>query len=168
MAAVAQIEGIEISVELCARRPAVAGRLVFDLDPAPDLPFFHVITAAREVRVRLKPVGLESFCRATEGKGLHIVTPLLGGKDAVKWPASKDFAHLICTQKVHGSPGQFLDNMSDAQRVGKIFLYYLRDDRTPTAVCVLSSRARAGVPVSMPLPWSHVQKAVSIHWPIPC
>jgi bifunctional non-homologous end joining protein LigD len=122
--------------------------------------FDAVIAAAIEIRDRLKATGLESFCKTTGGKGLHVVTPLTAGKTAVQWPVAKNFAHIICAQMAHDNPAKYLDNMSKSQRVGKIFLDYLRNDRLSTAVAVLSPRARDGAPVSMPVLWKDVRRGL--------
>lgn len=129
-------------------------RLIFDLDPAPDVALDALKLAAEDLRRRLKRKGLESKLKCTGGKGLH-VTVRLAAKD--RWSEVKGFAASVANEMVAAAPEAYVATMSKAERKGKIFLDYFRNDYTATAIADYSVRARPGAPVAVPLEWKELK-----------
>jgi bifunctional non-homologous end joining protein LigD len=129
-------------------------RMIFDLDPAPEVPFEAVKLAAQDLRQRLRHKGLESTLKCTGGKGLHVIV-LLAGKD--EWAAVKSFAGSLAGEMVAAAPEAYVATMSKAKRSGKIFVDYFRNDYTATAIADYGVRARPGAPVALPLDWKELK-----------
>lgn len=138
-----------------AEEPDRADRVVFDLDPCPDVPFAEVKRAATDIRELLVQLELESFLRVSGGKGLHVVVPLNPGCD---WDLTKRFAKGFADALAQSEPQRFLATATKALRNKRIFVDYLRNGRGATAVASYSLRGRPGAPVAMPLAWSELAK----------
>ena len=138
-------------------RPERADRLIFDLDPGEGLGFADVAAAAREVRAKLERIGLQSFVKTTGGKGLHVVAPIERRHD---WPEVKAFARAFGDALSAEAPDRYLTRISKAERRGRIFVDYLRNDPTSTAVAPYSTRSRAGAPVATPIAWDELTPAL--------
>jgi bifunctional non-homologous end joining protein LigD len=134
-------------------RPERPDRIIFDLDPGEGLSFPEVVTAARDVRRFLEGAGLASFVKTTGGKGLHVVVPVVR---RYAWPEVKAFAKRAAELLAARAPAQYLTRISKAERKGRIFIDYLRNDPTSTAVGPYSTRARDGAPVATPLAWEEL------------
>ena len=133
--------------------PARPDRVIFDLDPDEGLGFGAVVGAALEVRERLRSIGLQSFVKTTGGKGLHVVVPVEPVGD---WREAKAFAKRLSEEMAADAPERYLTRISKAERAGRLFIDYLRNDPTSTAVAPYSTRSRPGAPVAMPVEWEAV------------
>jgi len=129
-------------------------RLVIDLDPDPKLGFFAVKEAAFQVRRSFEAIGLDSFALLTGGKGIHIVVPL---QSIAEWDEVREFAKGFCTALAETAPERFTVALRKPQRRGRIFLDFLRNQRTATAIMPYSARARAGMPVAAPVNWEELE-----------
>jgi bifunctional non-homologous end joining protein LigD len=153
--ALVQMAALEIHVwGARADRIERPDRIVFDLDPGPGVARAFVMTAALAVRRRLEPLGLESFVKTTGGKGVHVVVPIDRRSD---WANVRAFASAIGESFVREQPTQFTTELSKARRPGKLLIDTLRNVRGATWVAPYSSRARPGLPVSMPVDWKDLE-----------
>jgi len=133
-------------------------QLIFDLDPAPDVPWKTTINAARILKKTLDGLKLPTFLKTSGGKGLHLTIPI---EPNIDWDAAKDFTGAIVESLAKGHPDLFVANMRKDLRGGKIYIDFHRNGRSATAVAPYSSRARNGAPVSMPISWEELGKLPS-------
>jgi bifunctional non-homologous end joining protein LigD len=128
-------------------------RITIDLDPGPGLPWKELVTATGLTKTLLDGLGLKSFLKTTGGKGLHVVAPL---QPKLGWDEVKEFTRLIAVILTRARPDLFIDKMAKDRRSGKIFVDYLRNSETASAVAAFSARARPGATVSTPLAWDEL------------
>jgi bifunctional non-homologous end joining protein LigD len=128
-------------------------RLVIDLDPDEGLGFDKVKKAAHDIRRHLADIGLATFPMLTGGKGVHVIAPLT---PTAEWPAVKDFARRFAIALAEAEPERFTAALPKAQRKGKIFIDYLRNQRGATAILPYSVRARDKGPVAAPINWDEL------------
>ncbi|HTI83899.1 MAG TPA: DNA ligase D [Acetobacteraceae bacterium] len=152
--AMAQISAIELHAWGAGEAdPLHPDQLVFDLDPGEGVSFADVVKAARDVREQLQRVGLESFCRTTGGKGLHVVVPL---RPVADWDQVKPFCRAFAETLSEAEPTRFLSTVKKLDRKGRILIDWLRNGLGATAVASFCPRARPGAAVAMPLSWDDV------------
>lgn len=130
-------------------------QMIFDFDPDAAVPFSLVKKAALAMRDRLADFGLASFPKLTGGKGIHVVVPL---KPRAGWKEVKAFTHALALAFEEADPAHFIAEARKAKRKGKIFVDYLRNDRSATAVACWSPRARPGAPIAVPITWEYLER----------
>ncbi|MBP0588286.1 DNA ligase D [Paraburkholderia sp. LEh10] len=128
-------------------------RVIFDLDPDPSLPWAAMLEAATLVKVVLDEIGLRSFAKTSGGKGFHIVVPLTRRQG---WDELKAFSQAVAQHMARVVPQKFSAVLGARNRVGKIFIDYLRNGKGASTVAPFSVRARSGMAVSMPVAWDEL------------
>jgi bifunctional non-homologous end joining protein LigD len=161
----AQWNVVEIhSQNAVEKRYDTPDRFVFDLDPGEGIEFAQVQEAAQVVRAFLQELGLTPFLKTSGGKGLHVVVPL---KPKLDWDTVKDFSHAIVTHLAKTIPDRFSDKSGAKNRVGRIFIDYLRNGRGATTVSAWSARVRPGLGISVPVRWEELPELTSgAHWTV--
>ena len=154
LVAMAQMSAIELHAWGAAEAdPLHPDRIVFDLDPGEGVAFADIVTAAHDVRDHLTRLGLESFCRTTGGKGLHVVVPL---QPVAPWDDVKPFCRAFAETMSQEKPDAYLPTLKKADRRGKILIDWLRNGIGATAVASFCPRARPGANVATPVAWDEV------------
>jgi len=139
-------------------------RMVFDLDPGEGVEFERVQEAAVLMRSFLADLGLNAFLKTSGGKGLHVVVPI---KPKLDWDTVKDFSHAIVNHLAKTLPERFSDKSGAKNRVGRIFIDYLRNGRGATTVAAWSARTRPGLGISVPVRWEELPQLTSgAHWTV--
>jgi bifunctional non-homologous end joining protein LigD len=121
---------------------------VLDLDPDPALPWRSMIEATQMTLSVLDELGLDAYIKTSGGKGMHIIVPLARKAD---WDTVKAFAKALAQFISEQLPERFTATSGPKNRVGKIFIDYLRNTRGASTVAAYSARARPGLPVSVPV-----------------
>jgi bifunctional non-homologous end joining protein LigD len=128
-------------------------RMVFDLDPGEGVAWSAMQEAAQLMHAFLDELGLPSFLKTSGGKGLHVVVPIKGTLD---WDTVKDFSQAIVRHLSSALPDRFAFKSGPKNRVGKIFIDYLRNGQGATTACAWSARVRPGLGISVPLAWDEL------------
>lgn len=133
-------------------------RMTFDLDPGKGVEWPAMQEAALLLRAFLQELELNPFVKTSGGKGLHVVVPI---QKRHGWDTVKDFSHAVVLHMAATLPRRFAAKSGPRNRVGKIFIDYLRNGFGATTVCAWSARARPGMGVSVPVGWEEVEKLKS-------
>ncbi|HYN55005.1 MAG TPA: DNA ligase D [Methylotenera sp.] len=133
--------------------PNQPDRMVFDLDPGEGVQWQQVQEAAQMVQAFLAEIRLPAFLKTSGGKGLHIVVPI---KMKYNWEQVKSLSEAIVSHIAKIIPTRFVAKSGPKNRIGKIYIDYLRNGEGATTVCAWSARARPGLGVSVPISWNEL------------
>ena len=128
-------------------------QIVFDIDPGEGVSWREIQEAASLVKALLDALSLQCFLKTSGGKGLHVVVPLSA---RAGWDAVRDFAQDVVTHMARTIPERFVAKSGPRNRIGKIFIDYLRNGVGATTAAAFSARARPGIGVSIPVSWDEL------------
>ena len=159
LAAAAQMNTIEFHTwNTMARHFDKPDRIVFDIDPGEGVGWPQIQEAAILTRALLTELGLRAWLKTSGGKGLHVVVPIAPRQD---WDTVKGFSQAVVAHMAEQIPDRFVAKSGPANRVGRIFIDYLRNGFGATTAAAYSARARPGLGVSMPIDWDQLPEVKS-------
>jgi bifunctional non-homologous end joining protein LigD len=156
LVAAAQMNVVEFHTwNSTARHIDKPDRIIFDLDPGEGVAWAHVQEGAVLMRALLSELGLQSWLKTSGGKGLHVVVPISPRLD---YETVKDFSQAAVQHMARTIPQRFVSKSGSSNRVGRIFIDYLRNGHAQTTAAAFSARARPGLGVSMPIDWDQLTR----------
>jgi bifunctional non-homologous end joining protein LigD len=137
-------------------------RMIFDVDPGEGVGWVQIREACEITRSLLAELGLASFVKTSGGKGMHVVVPIAPKED---WDTVKALSKRVVEHLSAVFPERFVAKSGPKNRVGRIFVDYLRNGFGATTVCAWSLRARKGLGVSVPCAWDELKSVTAgDHW----
>jgi bifunctional non-homologous end joining protein LigD len=133
-------------------------RVIFDLDPGEGVKWVQVQEAAILVKTLLSELDLQGWLKTSGGKGLHVVVPL---DQRLDYDSVKLFSRAFVRHLAKTIPERFSATSGASNRVGKVYVDYLRNGMGQTTAAAFSARARPGMGVSMPVSWEQLSELKS-------
>lgn len=133
----------------CFPRLERPDRIVFSLAAA-GVPWAVLRDAAQHVRALLESLDLPPFLKTTGGSGLDVVVAITRRH---KWMDVAEFARAVAHRLVRSRPAVFAA-AAGPDCAGRVVVDVYGNDLGQGVVAAYSLRARAGLPVSMPIAWS--------------
>ncbi|MGW4743969.1 non-homologous end-joining DNA ligase [Streptomyces sp. NPDC004290] len=141
-----------------ASSPAVADRLVFDLDPGAPADVVACCRVALHLRERLLADGLEPFAKTSGSKGLHLLVPVVPTPS----PRVSAYARQLAVEAEAALPELVTHRMARALRSGKVFVDHSQNAAAKTTATPYTLRARARPTVSAPVTWEEVEACAAL------
>ncbi|MFP3647242.1 DNA ligase D [Paraburkholderia sp. SIMBA_054] len=155
----AQMNAVEFHTwNSTVRRLDKPDRVIFDLDPGEGVKWTHIQEAALLVQTLLNELGLQAWLKTSGGKGLHVVVPLTPRLD---YDAVKTFSKAFVRHLTKTIPERFSATSGASNRIGKVYVDYLRNGMAQTTAAAFSARARRRMGVSMPVSWEQLPELKS-------
>ncbi|MBD0675134.1 non-homologous end-joining DNA ligase, partial [Streptomyces sp. CBMA156] len=154
--AVANLGCLELHVpQWHAAAPALADRLVLDLDPGEGADVLTCRTVALLLRERLAADGLAAWVKTSGSKGLHLLVPIEPTPSA----RVSGYAKALAAALEAEHPELVVHTMAKARRVGRVLVDWSQNNAKKTTAAPYTLRALPLPTVSTPLAWAELERA---------